>query len=137
MPVAKFYSSGYALEAEAIKKFLDRASDLYARILEYPKDRVRVYFFPIGSECVAIEGRMPGPASFFFEFIVLEERSLEQRQQIARSFCDLVKSVFDVDARKVRGHCIRVQPEDWCIGGQFASDLRKKEIDARNNQLKH
>lgn len=136
MPVAKFYSSGCALETEVVKTFLDRASDLYARILECPKDRVRVYLFPIDSESVAIEGMVPGPASFFFEFIVLEGRSLEQRQQIARSFCDLVESVFNVDVQKVRGHCIRVQPEDWCIGGQFASDLRKKEIEARKNQPK-
>jgi|SRR5690554_2943429 len=136
MPVAKFYSSGCVLEAETIERFLDSASDIYAKILDCPKDRVRVYLIPMASEHVAIEGEIPGPPSFYFEFIVLEGRSLEQRQQIARGFCELIGSAFSVDSRKVRGHCIRVNPEDWCIGGQFASELRKSEIEARKNQLK-
>ena len=136
MPVAKFYASGYTLETDAVQTFLDQASDLYAEILECPKDRVRVYFFSVDADFAAVEGRVPGDASFFFEFIVLEGRPLTQRQDIARGFCELAVTALGIEARRVRGQCNRVQPEDWCIGGQFASDLRKAEIDARKNQLK-
>lgn len=134
MPVAKFYASGCTPDKNAVEALLDRASALYAEILECPKDRVRVYFFPVDADCAAVEGGVTGRASFFFEFIVLEGRRLAQRQEIARGFCDLAVSVLGIEARRVRGQCISVQPEDWCIGGQFASDLRASEIDARKNQ---
>lgn len=134
MPVARFYVSGRSPEAGTVQRFLDQASDLYAEVLACPKDRVRVFFFSVDADHAAVEGGVPGPDSCFFEFIVLEGRPLDQRQRIARGFCELVASALGIEARRVRGQCIRVAPEDWCIGGQFASELRKAEIDARKHR---
>lgn len=136
MPVAKFHVSGFTGEAQVIRTFLKRVSETYAEILECPQERVRVYFLPCSADMAAIEGKVPGPLSAFFDFVVLEGRPLEQRQAIARSFCKLIHEVLGVDVGRVRGQCIRVEPGDWCIGGQFASDLRKSEIEARQNRLK-
>ncbi|MBD3654940.1 4-oxalocrotonate tautomerase [Marinobacter sp.] len=133
MPVVKFHVSGGRHPDSVVEKFLTQASEQYARILECPVDRVRAFYVLHDENLVAIKGRVPGPLSVFFEFIVLEGRSLEQRQKIATKFCELIEGVLDVDPDVVRGHCIRVEPEDWCIGGWFASDLRKTEIEKRKN----
>ncbi|MAO12128.1 tautomerase family protein [Marinobacter sp.] len=136
MPVAKFYVWGSEPNNDSVREFLDRASDVYANVLECPKERVRVIFIPCSRDMVAVEGNVPGAASVFFEFIVLQGRSLTQRQQIAKGFCGLIEDVLGLDLQRVRGRCIPVAPEDWCIGGEFADSLRKTEIESRKNQLK-
>lgn len=133
MPVVKFHVSGVRQPDSVVETFLIQASETYARILECPLDRVRAFYVPHEDIAVAIRGQVPGPRSVFFEFIVLEGRSLEQRQKIAREFSELIERVLEVDVDVVRGRCIRVEPEDWCIGGVFASELRKAEIEQRKN----
>ena len=67
----------------------------------------------------------------FFEFIVLEGRSLAQRQRLLKDFTELLVEVLGVRREHVRGACRLVRPEDWAIGGEPASALRKDEIAAR------
>ncbi len=70
----------------------------------------------------------------FFEFIVLEGRSLDERQQLMSGFTALLVEVLGVAPGLVRGRCIRVHPQDWSIGGTGADQLREKEISARAAQ---
>ncbi|SFM45304.1 tautomerase family protein [Marinobacter pelagius] len=134
MPVVKFHVSGPRHPDQVVRKFLSEASEKYAGVLECPMDRVRAFYVSHADTDVATMGQVPGPRSVFFEFIVLEGRSLEQRQKIAQEFSELIGRVLEVEVELVRGHCIRVEPEDWCIGGRFASDLRKSEIENRKRQ---
>lgn len=131
MPIVRFHSAGLRHSETVVTNFLEKASEIYARILECPVDRVRALYIPHDRKMVATGGATPGPASVFFEFIVLEGRSLAQRQRIASEFTDLIEKLLGVDLAVIRGHCIRVDPEDWCIGGRFASDIRESEIEQR------
>ena len=67
----------------------------------------------------------------FFDFIVLEGRTLEQRQRLLTGFTAMLVEILGVQAELIRGTCRRVHPEDWSIGGQIASVLRADEIRAR------
>ncbi len=134
MPIVRFHSAGQRHPEDVVTNFLVKASKIYARILECPVDRVRAFYVPHDNGMVATGGAAPGPSSVFFEFIVLEGRSLSQRQLIAREFTELISATLDVETPMIRGHCIRVEPEDWCIGGRFASDVRGAEIAQRKAQ---
>ncbi len=131
MPVATFHFSGGDLDQAVSADFLRRVSTVFAEELESPVDRIRAFLIPHGEALSAVKGEVPGERSVFFEFFVLEGRALEQRQRIARAFTELIAQYLGVDASSVRGRCIQVPPEDWCIGGQFASELRKSEIAQR------
>ena len=43
----------------------------------------------------------------------------------------LLADTLDVDPGLIRGRCIRVHPQDWCIGGAGADRLREAEIAQR------
>lgn len=134
MPVMEIHLVEGQHADEPCKTLLRRCAELYAEVLKSPMDRVRVfitthrpeYFFAGGR--LASEDPVPAP---YFSFIVLEGRSLEERQRLLSGFTDLIVEVLGVDRGRVRGACRPIPPEDWGIGGVPASVLRAAEVKTR------
>lgn len=134
MPIVNFHLVAGTSTPEQDERLLRHASALYAEVLASPIERVRAFITPHDPEQFAVAGELvsvSGQHAPFFDFIVLDGRSLDQRQQLMRGFTDLLVEVLGVRRERVRGCCRRVPPEDWCIGGEPASELRRSEIDAR------
>lgn len=134
MPVVNFHVVREACSAEQREQLLKGASHLYSEVLCSPMERVRAFVTLRSADECAVAGdtvsnnHLHAP---FFEFIVLEGRSLDERQQLMTGFTALLADVLGVDPKLVRGRCIRVHPQDWCIGGVGADSLRADEIAAR------
>lgn len=134
MPIVNFHLLAGHSSSEQDERLLKEASRLYAEVLEAPMQRVRAFitahpagqFAAAGEPCSANGLHAP-----FFEFIVLDGRSLEDRQHLHQGFTELLVKVLGVRRELVRGLCRRVPPEDWSIGGVPASVLRAEEVAAR------
>ena len=134
MPIVNFHLVEGKSSPEQDERLLKAASALYAEVLSAPVERIRAFItlhapgqFLVGGDLVSRSG-LHAP---FFDFIVLEGRSLEQRQRLLTGFTDLLVEILGVQADLVRGTCRRVHPEDWSIGGRPASVLREAEIRER------
>lgn len=133
MPIIHFHLTEGTASADQERRLLLEASALYADVLQCPVDRVRAFIQPCARARSAVggvmldEGGTPAP---YFEFLVLEGRPLETRQRLLAGFTDLLARVLGVERGVIRGHCKRVRPDEWCIGGRMAEDLRKADIEA-------
>ena len=134
MPVVNFHLLEGASSPGQDEQLLLSACRIYAEVLGAPMDRVRAFItshsptrFAVAGELAAVN-KVHAP---FFEFIVLEGRPLAQRQRLLKGFTELLVEVLGVRREHVRGACRLVRPEDWAIGGEPASALRKDEIAAR------
>lgn len=134
MPILNFHLTEGRHTAAQHERLLREGSTYYAEVLESPIERVRAFVTLHRPELVALAG-VPGagPAPYF-TFLVLEGRPVEQRQRLLEGLTDLVVDVLGVDRDLVRGHCLRVEPQDWAIGGVPASLARRHEIQARAEQ---
>ncbi|PWR23159.1 tautomerase family protein [Zavarzinia compransoris] len=133
MPIIHFHLAEGTASPEQERALLIEASTLYAEGLQCPMDRVRAFIVAYPRHRVAVAGTMMdagGTPAPYFEFLVLEGRPLEQRQHLLAGFTDLVVRLLGVERSLVRGHCKRVQPEEWAIGGRMAADLRHADIEA-------
>lgn len=134
MPVVNFHLVKEGCSEQQQQHLLKAASQLYSKVLSSPVERVRAFVtLRTGSEC-AVAGDLVSNNHLhapFFEFIVLEGRSLDERQQLMSGFTALLADTLDVDPGLIRGRCIRVHPQDWCIGGAGADRLREAEIAQR------
>lgn len=133
MPIIHFYLiEGQSTPAQE-EQLLKRASHFYAEVLECPIDRVRAFIqtYPPARCAVAGElvssGRSQAP---YFEFLAMDGRPLDQRQRLLTGFTDMIVEILGVERGLVRGHCKRVLPEEWCIGGVMAAEIRKADIKA-------
>ncbi|MFA5119664.1 4-oxalocrotonate tautomerase family protein [Zavarzinia sp.] len=138
MPIVHFHLIEGGATPEQERRLLLDASRLYAEVLECPIDRVRAFIQPYAPGRAAVAGEMvsegaaPAP---YFEFLVLEGRPLEQRQRLLTGFTDLLVEILDVERSRIRGHCKRVQPEEWSIGGRPAAELRRQDIAAFSRRM--
>jgi len=138
MPVVNFHLvEGYCSDEQKVR-LLQNASRLYSKVLQSPMERVRAIItlhtadeFAVAGDCVSSH-RLHAP---YFEFIVLEGRPLDERQKLMTGFTSLLVEILAVDRNVVRGRCIRVEPQDWSIGGIGADVLREQEICARAAKL--
>ncbi|MCC6076684.1 4-oxalocrotonate tautomerase family protein [Pseudomonas sp. GCM10022188] len=134
MPVVNFHLLAGHSTVEQEQRLLVEASRLYSEVLASPIERVRAFITPHAAGQFAAAGALcsaNGLHAPFFEFIVLDGRSLEDRQRLHQGFTDLLVEVLGVHRELVRGRCQRVAPEDWSIGGAPASVLRAEEVAAR------
>ncbi|MCX2966332.1 tautomerase family protein [Gordonia sp. Z-3] len=134
MPVAHFHLPRNTFSADEERRLALAASETYARVLDSPIDRVRVFVVHYEPTAVAVGGRLvdEGAAvSPYFTAIVLAGRTVEQRQELASALTDVVVDVLGVERKQVRGQIVEVAPENWSIGGTPASALRAAEIAAR------
>jgi 4-oxalocrotonate tautomerase len=138
MPVVQFHLADDKHSVEQCEELMVKASELYSSVLGSPMERVRVFIQFHKPWAMATAGKpvsRGGAVAPYFCFIVLEGRSLDQRQALIEGFTDLIASVLGEEKQQVRGACWPVPPEDWGIGGKPASELRKDEISQRQQQV--
>ncbi len=134
MPVVHFYVPDAVCSDAVSEEIVSTASRILSGALNAPIDRVRAYLnrYPDVGVCaggaVLGKGGVPAP---FYRFYVLADRSAEQVAELHRSFTALLSETLGVDSSIVRGVCLRVQPDDWAIGGHPASHIRRAELDTR------
>ncbi|BBY61917.1 tautomerase family protein [Mycolicibacterium helvum] len=134
MPVAHFHLIDGAFTDAQRHRLLTEASRCYAEILASPLDRTRVFIVGYKPADVAVGGLIDPETSNtapYFTAIVLAGRSVEQRQQLAARFTDLLETIMGVPRAAIRGRIIEVEPENWSIGGRSAAEQRAEEIAAR------
>ena len=134
MPIVNFHLVEGLTTPAQDERLLIGACQLYAEVLKAPMERVRAFItlhkathFAVAGGLVA-HNRLHAP---YFDFIVLDGRSLEDRHRLMRGFTDLLVDTLGVRRDLVRGSCRRVEPQDWAIGGEPASVIRKEEVAAR------
>jgi phenylpyruvate tautomerase PptA (4-oxalocrotonate tautomerase family) len=134
MPVLEYQLCEGLYSDAQIGELLRSSSHRYAQILECPIERVRVTAHVHKPQHVAVAGRLvsdgAGPAPYF-QFLVLDGRSLAECQQLIGAFTDLLVEILHADRRLVRGGCWPISPAYWGIGGQPASVTRAVEITTR------
>ncbi|MDX1725533.1 MAG: tautomerase family protein [Pseudomonas sp.] len=138
MPVVNFHLMEGHCSAEQKVRLLKAASQLYSKVLRSPMERVRAFITLHAADEFAVAGdtaNANGLHAPYFDFIVLEGRPLDERQQLMAGFTTLLVDILAVDRSFVRGRCIRVEPQDWSIGGLGADVLREQEISARAARL--
>lgn len=137
MPVVNFHLVDGVSTPVQDAQLLSSATQLYCEVLQAPIERVRAFITPHAPGRFAVAGQLVAdgaPHAPVFDFIVLEGRPLDQRQRLMAGFTDLLVDILGVRRELIRGSCRRVEPEDWCIGGQPASVLRADEVRARAEQ---
>ncbi len=70
----------------------------------------------------------------FFQAYLLAGRPQGQRDRLMSGFTDLLVEILGTDRSVIRGAIIIVEPNDWCIAGVSAAELRADEIRARAAQ---
>lgn len=134
MPILNIHLVRGQHPADQVETLLRRCSEAFAHGLRCPIDRVRVFVTEHEPQLMCVGGQLvrdSGVNAPYFSFIVLEGRSLEDRQQLMAAFTDLIVEVLGAPRECVRGGIVPVAPENWSIGGQPASLTRQAEIEAR------
>lgn len=132
MPIAHLYVTDTT--ADQRQRLGAAVTEIYAAALDAPVDRIRVYVVNHDSTDVTVagvncaDGGAPAP---FFTVLVFADRSPEQRHELLHRISSLLATELGVDLSLVRGQIVPVEPDNWGIGGQPASVLRKAEIAAR------
>lgn len=134
MPILHFHLAEGLYSDTQQERLLIESSQLFARELACPIDRVRAFIHLYAPQRVAVGGelvsRRDGDAPYF-QFVSLEGRPLEQRQRLLRGFTDLLVEILGVPRERVRGGCWPVASENWAIAGVPASVVRATEIASR------
>lgn len=134
MPILTINLQRDAYPREQLDRLLVDVSELYARVLESPLERVRVFLNLFDPHAMAVGGRIMAECELkapFFEAIVMEGRPEEQKQRLMREVTDLIETLLQVERTHIRGVCWSVPPGDWCIAGTPASVKRAEELEAR------
>lgn len=134
MPILNIHLVQDRFDAATVQTLLLRCSEAFAAGLRCPVERVRVFvtehrpdLYCVGGKFVS-DGAVAAP---YFSFMVLEGRSLEDRQNLLRIFTDIIVEMLDVPRESVRGGVVPVSPENWSVAGVPASVLRQSEIEER------
>lgn len=138
MPILNIHLVRGQHSSEQIEELLTRCSQLFAQGLRCPIERVRVFATEYEPHHYCVGGKLAkdsAPCAPYFSFIVLQGRSLADRQNLLTGFTELIVQVLGVQKEHVRGGIVPVAPEDWSIGGQPASAVRTSEIEARRQSI--
>jgi 4-oxalocrotonate tautomerase family enzyme len=134
MPIVKFHLADKDISDGQIESVIEQATQIYAGVLDSPVERIRVFVDLFAPKLIGVGGKLVskgGKNAPFFEFIVMKDRTLAQRQAIAEQFTDMLATTLKVDKADIRGNCYTVEPENWSIAGSLASQIRQAEIAAR------
>jgi 4-oxalocrotonate tautomerase family enzyme len=134
MPILEYHLSKESYSDEQIKELLEKSTELYAKTLNSPLERVRVFANFYEKKHIAVAGKLiseGGMQAPYFHFLVLEGRPLEECHKLLEGFTELVIDILKVERSYVRGGCWPIPPQYWAIGGVPASIIRNQEIEAR------
>ena len=93
MPILTINLQREAYGREQLDRLLVGASELYARVLESPLERVRVFINLLDPGALAVGGRIvaeSGARAPFFEAIVMAGRPEAQKQRLMQEVTDLI-----------------------------------------------
>ena len=136
MPIMQVHLQTSAYSQEQVHHFLERASQVYAEVLESPIERVRIFIHDYPAEFIAVGGKVTsdsGVLAPFFEAFLMEGRPLSQQHAVLERITDVLVECFEADRSLIRGVCNMVSPERWGIAGQPAAAARAAELAAREN----
>jgi 4-oxalocrotonate tautomerase family enzyme len=134
MPVAHFHLIDGIYTRDQRRRLLTEASRCYSQVLDSPMDRVRAFVVRYDPDDLATAGSIVadgGTPAPYFTAIVLAGRPIEQRQQLAARFTDLIVDILGAQRSLVRGQIVEVDPANWFIAGTAASSTRADEITSR------
>jgi len=122
-------------------QLLADVSEIMARVLQAPKERLEVWISEIDPDLWAIAGE---PASAvlqrapltevempFVQMVLLAGRPVEQHHALIAEITACIERVLGTAPGRVRIHIAEVSPDRWGIGGQPAAAVRAAEIAAR------
>ena len=133
MPVVQFHLVENQLSPSECEDLVRKASAFFAKALEAPLERIRVFISFYAPNRVGVAGEpisQSGQFAPYFECIVLSSRTKEQRHYIMQGLTALIVEATGADLKRVRGYCRRVDPDDWYISGEPASLVRQAEVSA-------
>ncbi|WP_214371301.1 tautomerase family protein [Pseudonocardia sp. H11422] len=119
---------------EQHERLLTELSARYADVLDSPIERVRALITLHGPQewvTAGVPASVAAAPAPYFTALVLEGRPPEQRHRLLTEFTDIIVEVLGVERGAVRGRIIRIDPDDWGIGGVPAGAARRAEIEAR------
>jgi 4-oxalocrotonate tautomerase len=134
MPVMQIHITRDSHASSQIEELLVRCSQHFADVLECPVDRIRVYMIEHAPNRCCIGGKLASDSGMqapYFSFVLMQGRSNEVKTRLMTGFTDLIEEILSVPRSVIRGGIVPVAPEDWCIAGQPASQVRQAEIQAR------
>ncbi|TAM12456.1 MAG: 4-oxalocrotonate tautomerase [Nevskiaceae bacterium] len=134
MPIMNIHLIAGAYPDAQIKELLHRCATHYGKVLNSPMERIRVFVDEYRPAMVFVDGKTGAEgaaAAPFFEYIVLEGRPRQEKDDLMTGFTDILEDVLKVTRARIRGACWTVPPEHWGIGGVMASVKRAKEVAAR------
>lgn len=132
MPVLNFHLVQGQHKAARIEALLLRSSQFFAEVLCCPIDRVRVFVIEHAAQHACVGGKLVSQSdqvATYFTFIVLQGRSLEDRQRLLVGFTDLVVEILACPRELVRGGVTPVATEDWSIGGVPNDRVQSRPVD--------
>jgi 4-oxalocrotonate tautomerase family enzyme len=127
-----------------LRRLIVEVSDVLARILQAPKDRLEVWITEIDPELWGVcgvpaaevlqttpmaEAEMP-----FIQMVLLEGRPREQHHALIADVTEVVARVLGARRERIRVHIAESRTDCWGIGGVPASIARAQEISARAAQ---
>jgi len=134
MPIVTFHLAEGLYPPEALRELLVRGSQLYARALDSPIERVRAFVRLYPAQLASVAGQpvseRPRKAPYF-EFLVPRGGPANQGHELLGGLTDLLAEVLDAPRELILGMAVRVDPEDWGIAGEPASARRAAQIAAR------
>lgn len=137
MPVVNFHLSESQCNAPQGEELIRAASRLMADTLQAPLERIRVFITAYPNSRLGVAGQavsQSGAPAPYFECTLLAGRPTEQRQNILRGMTELLVTVTGADKALIRGCCRLIAPEDWCIAGEPAAQVRQQEIEGFSKQ---
>lgn len=119
------------------RRLLVETAVLFAEIIESDVDRVRTQVHELPATDFALGGvpiAESGEQAPFITLDLFRGRPASQHQALCERIPRLVADLLDVPIERTRLRINEVFPEGWAIGGVQASELRRREIEARAAQ---
>ncbi len=126
---------------EQLHRLVAALSDSFARILEAPRERLRVWISEISphgwgwrGEAFALafaQGLPPTAETPILLLYLLQGRPLAQHHALIAALTDVLEQVLEVERSGIRVAISEMNPDLFGIAGVPASVARKAEIEAR------
>lgn len=126
---------------EALRQIVIETSEVMARVLGAPKDRLIVWITENDPDLCAIGGVTAAEALAggdrraleipFVQMVLMEGRPAEQLHAVMAGITEVIARATGIDAGRIRVHIAPAQPDTWSIGGVPAAVARAAELAER------
>lgn len=130
---------------ETLRQIVVETSEVMARVLGAPKDRLIVWITENDPDIWAIGG-VPASEALaegdrrtleipFVQMVLMEGRPKEQLHAVMAGISEVIARATGIDLGRIRVHIAAAQPDAWSIGGVPAAVARAAELAARARAL--